>query len=89
MLKTLCDYLHIPCFALMDADPHGINIFLQYKFGRMVVYCFLLFIIFSLCRWAHMKVKDWQFQVSIGWECCVVRLTSLLCYLSAYFVHIF
>ncbi|CAI5448365.1 unnamed protein product [Caenorhabditis angaria] len=33
VLKTLVDKLNIPIFGLFDGDPHGIEIFLTYKFG--------------------------------------------------------
>ncbi|XP_038658853.1 meiotic recombination protein SPO11 isoform X2 [Scyliorhinus canicula] len=35
MLRKLWDVLHIPVFALMDADPHGIEIMCIYKYGSM------------------------------------------------------
>ncbi|OUC47341.1 hypothetical protein D917_07005, partial [Trichinella nativa] len=34
-LRKLYDYLKLPMFALMDADPCGIEIFLTYKYGPM------------------------------------------------------
>jgi hypothetical protein len=46
MLKILCDHLQIPCFALMDADAHGIDIFVVYKYGPKVGYYFCFLIIF-------------------------------------------
>ncbi|XP_038658854.1 meiotic recombination protein SPO11 isoform X3 [Scyliorhinus canicula] len=36
MLRKLWDVLHIPVFALMDADPHGIEIMCIYKYGSMM-----------------------------------------------------
>ncbi|KRZ90586.1 Meiotic recombination protein SPO11 [Trichinella sp. T8] len=36
-LRKLYDYLKLPMFALMDADPCGIEIFLTYKYGPMNV----------------------------------------------------
>ncbi|XP_048464447.1 meiotic recombination protein SPO11 isoform X4 [Rhincodon typus] len=33
MVRKLWDILHIPAFALMDADPHGIEIMCIYKYG--------------------------------------------------------
>ncbi|XP_078092173.1 meiotic recombination protein SPO11 [Mustelus asterias] len=35
MVRKLWDVLHIPVFALMDADPHGIEIMCIYKYGSM------------------------------------------------------
>ncbi|XP_041061411.1 meiotic recombination protein SPO11 [Carcharodon carcharias] len=35
MVRKLWDMLHIPIFALMDADPHGIEIMCIYKYGSM------------------------------------------------------
>ncbi|XP_072370625.1 meiotic recombination protein SPO11 isoform X3 [Scyliorhinus torazame] len=35
MVRKLWDMLHIPVFALMDADPHGIEIMCIYKYGSM------------------------------------------------------
>ncbi|XP_043532915.1 meiotic recombination protein SPO11 isoform X1 [Chiloscyllium plagiosum] len=33
MVRKLWDILHIPAFALVDADPHGIEIMCIYKYG--------------------------------------------------------
>ncbi|XP_063968055.1 meiotic recombination protein SPO11-like [Lytechinus pictus] len=33
LVRTLWDTLHIPVFALVDADPHGLAILFVYKFG--------------------------------------------------------
>ncbi|XP_043080374.1 meiotic recombination protein SPO11 [Puntigrus tetrazona] len=33
MVKKLWDTLHVPVFALVDADPHGIEIMCIYKYG--------------------------------------------------------
>ncbi|XP_058265053.1 meiotic recombination protein SPO11 [Hemibagrus wyckioides] len=35
MVKKLWDTLHIPVFALVDADPHGIEIMCIYKYGSI------------------------------------------------------
>ncbi|XP_046725081.1 meiotic recombination protein SPO11 isoform X4 [Silurus meridionalis] len=35
MVKKLWETLHIPVFALMDADPHGIEIMCIYKYGSI------------------------------------------------------
>uniref|UniRef100_A0A3B1JUH8 DNA topoisomerase (ATP-hydrolyzing) n=1 Tax=Astyanax mexicanus TaxID=7994 RepID=A0A3B1JUH8_ASTMX len=35
MVRKLWDTLHIPVFALVDADPHGIEIMCVYKYGSM------------------------------------------------------
>ncbi|KAK1156237.1 meiotic recombination protein SPO11-like [Acipenser oxyrinchus oxyrinchus] len=35
MVRKLWDSLHIPIFALVDADPHGIEIMCIYKYGSM------------------------------------------------------
>ncbi|XP_067324310.1 meiotic recombination protein SPO11 [Anolis sagrei] len=35
LLKKLWDTCHVPIFALMDADPHGIEIMCIYKYGSM------------------------------------------------------
>uniref|UniRef100_A0A665VMH9 DNA topoisomerase (ATP-hydrolyzing) n=1 Tax=Echeneis naucrates TaxID=173247 RepID=A0A665VMH9_ECHNA len=36
MVRKLWDTLHIPIFALVDADPHGIEIMCIYKYGSVV-----------------------------------------------------
>ena len=33
LLNKICNYISIPVFALVDADPHGIEIMFVYKFG--------------------------------------------------------
>ncbi|XP_077913452.1 meiotic recombination protein SPO11 isoform X2 [Halichoerus grypus] len=38
LVKKLWDTFHIPVFALVDADPHGIEIMCIYKYGSMVKY---------------------------------------------------
>ncbi|XP_058500038.1 meiotic recombination protein SPO11 isoform X1 [Solea solea] len=35
MVRKLWDTLHIPIFALVDADPHGIEIMCIYKYGSL------------------------------------------------------
>ncbi|XP_051735926.1 meiotic recombination protein SPO11 isoform X2 [Ctenopharyngodon idella] len=35
MVRKLWDALHIPVFALVDADPHGIEIMCVYKYGSL------------------------------------------------------
>ncbi|XP_024914773.1 meiotic recombination protein SPO11 isoform X2 [Cynoglossus semilaevis] len=35
MVRKLWDVLHIPVFALVDADPHGIEIMCIYKYGSL------------------------------------------------------
>ncbi|XP_067227349.1 meiotic recombination protein SPO11 [Chanodichthys erythropterus] len=35
MVRKLWDTLHIPVFALVDADPHGIEIMCVYKYGSL------------------------------------------------------
>ncbi|XP_031421377.1 meiotic recombination protein SPO11 [Clupea harengus] len=35
MVRKLWDTLHVPIFALMDADPHGIEIMCIYKYGSV------------------------------------------------------
>ncbi|XP_061113718.1 uncharacterized protein LOC133138737 isoform X1 [Conger conger] len=35
MVKKLWDTLHVPIFALVDADPHGIEIMCIYKYGSV------------------------------------------------------
>ncbi|KAK7128513.1 hypothetical protein R3I94_016928 [Phoxinus phoxinus] len=35
MVRKLWDELHVPVFALVDADPHGIEIMCIYKYGSM------------------------------------------------------
>ncbi|KAM9589972.1 meiotic recombination protein SPO11 isoform 3-T3 [Trichechus inunguis] len=35
LVKKLWDLFHIPVFALVDADPHGIEIMCIYKYGSM------------------------------------------------------
>ncbi|XP_030589981.1 meiotic recombination protein SPO11 isoform X2 [Archocentrus centrarchus] len=37
MVKKLWDELHIPIFALVDADPHGIEIMCIYKYGSVAM----------------------------------------------------
>uniref|UniRef100_A0A669C3V9 DNA topoisomerase (ATP-hydrolyzing) n=1 Tax=Oreochromis niloticus TaxID=8128 RepID=A0A669C3V9_ORENI len=37
MVKRLWDELHIPIFALVDADPHGIEIMCIYKYGSVAM----------------------------------------------------
>ncbi|XP_072223774.1 meiotic recombination protein SPO11 isoform X2 [Leuresthes tenuis] len=37
MVKKLWDTLHIPIFALVDADPHGIEIMCIYKYGSVAM----------------------------------------------------
>ncbi|RXN30886.1 meiotic recombination SPO11 [Labeo rohita] len=36
MVRKLWDTLHVPVFALVDADPHGIEIMCIYKYGSLV-----------------------------------------------------
>jgi meiotic recombination protein SPO11 len=35
-LRRLWDELQLPPLGLMDSDPHGISIFLVYRFGSQV-----------------------------------------------------
>ncbi|KAM3617123.1 uncharacterized protein V6R79_002478 [Siganus canaliculatus] len=37
MVRKLWDALHIPIFALVDADPHGIEIMCIYKYGSVAM----------------------------------------------------
>ncbi|XP_041860544.1 meiotic recombination protein SPO11 [Melanotaenia boesemani] len=37
MVRKLWDELHIPIFALVDADPHGIEIMCIYKYGSVAM----------------------------------------------------
>ncbi|XP_035561717.1 meiotic recombination protein SPO11 isoform X12 [Canis lupus familiaris] len=37
LVKKLWDTFHIPVFALVDADPHGIEIMCIYKYGSMAM----------------------------------------------------
>ncbi|XP_042266127.1 meiotic recombination protein SPO11 isoform X3 [Thunnus maccoyii] len=37
MVRKLWDTLHIPIFALVDADPHGIEIMCIYKYGSVAM----------------------------------------------------
>ncbi|CAN9515381.1 unnamed protein product [Ophioblennius macclurei] len=37
MVRKLWDSLHIPTFALVDADPHGIEIMCIYKYGSVAM----------------------------------------------------
>ncbi|XP_037539902.1 meiotic recombination protein SPO11 [Nematolebias whitei] len=37
MVRKLWDTLHIPTFALVDADPHGIEIMCVYKYGSVAM----------------------------------------------------
>uniref|UniRef100_A0A3Q3KEP9 DNA topoisomerase (ATP-hydrolyzing) n=1 Tax=Monopterus albus TaxID=43700 RepID=A0A3Q3KEP9_MONAL len=37
MVRKLWDTLHIPVFALVDADPHGIEIMCIYKYGSVAM----------------------------------------------------
>ncbi|XP_029994669.1 meiotic recombination protein SPO11 [Sphaeramia orbicularis] len=37
MVRKLWDTLHIPIFALVDADPHGIEIMCIYKYGSLAM----------------------------------------------------
>ncbi|CAG6021659.1 unnamed protein product [Menidia menidia] len=37
MVRKLWDVLHIPIFALVDADPHGIEIMCIYKYGSVAM----------------------------------------------------
>ncbi|XP_069383485.1 meiotic recombination protein SPO11 isoform X2 [Paralichthys olivaceus] len=37
MVRKLWDALHIPTFALVDADPHGIEIMCIYKYGSVAM----------------------------------------------------
>lgn len=36
MLRRIWEELQLPIFALMDADPHGIEIMCVYRFGSLV-----------------------------------------------------
>lgn len=37
MLRLISDcFSHIPIYALVDSDPHGVEIYLVYKFGSLV-----------------------------------------------------
>lgn len=38
LLKKISDWTHVPIYGLMDADPHGIEIFCVYKFGSLVYF---------------------------------------------------
>ncbi|XP_077942274.1 meiotic recombination protein SPO11 [Gasterosteus aculeatus] len=37
MVRKLWDALHVPVFALVDADPHGIEIMCIYKYGSVAM----------------------------------------------------
>uniref|UniRef100_A0A182SYD8 DNA topoisomerase (ATP-hydrolyzing) n=1 Tax=Anopheles maculatus TaxID=74869 RepID=A0A182SYD8_9DIPT len=37
LLKKIADWSKVPIYALMDADPHGIEIFCVYKFGSLAM----------------------------------------------------
>ncbi|XP_028308976.1 meiotic recombination protein SPO11 isoform X2 [Gouania willdenowi] len=37
MVRKLWDTLHVPIFALVDSDPHGIEIMCIYKYGSMAM----------------------------------------------------
>uniref|UniRef100_A0A182YKK2 DNA topoisomerase (ATP-hydrolyzing) n=1 Tax=Anopheles stephensi TaxID=30069 RepID=A0A182YKK2_ANOST len=37
LLKKIADWTKVPIYALMDADPHGIEIFCVYKFGSLAM----------------------------------------------------
>ncbi|XP_049292128.1 meiotic recombination protein SPO11 [Anopheles funestus] len=37
LLKKIADWAKVPIYALMDADPHGIEIFCIYKFGSLAM----------------------------------------------------
>ncbi|XP_068193580.1 meiotic recombination protein SPO11 [Antennarius striatus] len=37
MVKKLWDALHVPVFAMVDADPHGIEIMCIYKYGSVAM----------------------------------------------------
>ncbi|XP_309793.5 meiotic recombination protein SPO11 [Anopheles gambiae] len=37
LLKKISDWTHVPIYGLMDADPHGIEIFCVYKFGSLAM----------------------------------------------------
>ncbi|XP_068996901.1 meiotic recombination protein SPO11 [Embiotoca jacksoni] len=37
MVRKLWDMLHVPIFALVDADPHGIEIMCIYKYGSVAM----------------------------------------------------
>lgn len=36
LLSRLCKELRLQALALVDADPHGLEIFLTYKYGSLV-----------------------------------------------------
>ena len=58
LVQTLWRKLHIPIFALVDADPHGIEIMLVYKFGSKALSHESSYLTCPVIRWLGVFPKD-------------------------------
>ncbi|XP_034446261.1 meiotic recombination protein SPO11 isoform X2 [Hippoglossus hippoglossus] len=62
MVRKLWDTLHIPTFALVDADPHGIEIMCIYKYGSVVVSLYVtgVCVFVFVCAWVFPQAMSFE-----------------------------
>uniref|UniRef100_V9KQR1 DNA topoisomerase (ATP-hydrolyzing) n=2 Tax=Callorhinchus milii TaxID=7868 RepID=V9KQR1_CALMI len=60
MVRKLWDTLHIPVFALVDADPYGIEIMCIYKYGSMSMSFEAHNLTVPIIRWLGLLPSDIQ-----------------------------
>lgn len=60
LVQALWKKLHIPIFALVDADPHGIEIMCIYKFGSKALSHEASYLTCPVIRWLGVLPKDVQ-----------------------------
>ncbi|XP_046725083.1 meiotic recombination protein SPO11 isoform X6 [Silurus meridionalis] len=66
MVKKLWETLHIPVFALMDADPHGIEIMCIYKYGSISMAFEAPTLTVSSMLWLGLLPSDIERQMTEG-----------------------
>ncbi|XP_026469329.1 meiotic recombination protein SPO11-like [Ctenocephalides felis] len=58
MVKRLCKDLQIPIYALVDADPHGIEIMCTYRFGSLAMSHQSDYLAVPSIRWLGVQPSD-------------------------------
>ncbi|XP_060089216.1 meiotic recombination protein SPO11 [Heteronotia binoei] len=60
LVKKLWDSFHVPIFALMDADPHGIEIMCVYKYGSVSMSFEAHHLTVPAIRWLGLLPSDFE-----------------------------
>ncbi|KAL5209273.1 hypothetical protein ABZP36_004896 [Zizania latifolia] len=73
-LRYLVEWLHLPAYCLVDADPYGFDILATYKFGSLQLAYDANFLRVPGIRWLGVFTSD--FEDYCLPECCLLQLSS-------------